>query len=298
MTLSRVVISDCSQGEYYNDRSGADGVTSSLGNSETVSSDIISDVENAMRQAFPQVSLLPTTAPWLLGDHINSGCNPVSGTSTSLCPLRTYSRAPPFGTPGLSGAHSPSILSPDFQVPIFQLTRPRQPLVSSDSSYVKREDSVSSLPTDGPQVDLEFSPSPSHATSSSSSCCVGSSVSGVSSTGALRSETLNGSPLGPAASSTERVYGQEEPFVNVCGSSLREEPRPAPACSLVPGDYQAFQSVARGPEELIPEASDDGPDKLSETLFTAMPSMMSPLATCHQGAQGHLEPQANRRFLF
>ncbi|CAL8332981.1 unnamed protein product [Lota lota] len=253
----------CSRGEYSHRSSGADSVSSSLGNSQKVSVDIISNVENAMQKAFPQVSLLPTTAPWLFMGHNNPVYNPGPWTS-SLCSFENWnhSMAPPFQTQGLSGA-LPAMLSESFynsKVPIFQLTRQRQPLVSRhDSSYLKTADSVSSFPTDALQVDLEHSSSPSDATSSSILSGVGSSVSGVCSTGAVWSETLNGSLLGRAAdppSMTEHVYSQEEPSVKVCGSNLCEEPRPAPACSLVPmdDDYQPFQSVVRGPGELIPEA--------------------------------------------
>ncbi|XP_056441835.1 uncharacterized protein LOC130379177 isoform X1 [Gadus chalcogrammus] len=308
----------CSPWVYSHQSSRADCVSSSLGNSQKVSADIVSSMEDAMRKALPEVSLPSTTAPWLFMGHSNLGYNPVPGTSTlGFFEILNYSMAPPFRTQGLNGALpavlsesllNPSMLrdasydpSPDFQVPIFQLTRQRQPLViRQDSSYMKRDHSMSSFPTDGLQVDLEYSPSRSEATSTSILCGVGSSLSSVCSTGALRRETLNASHLGRAASLMEHVYGQEEPSVKVCGSNLCEEPRPAPACSLVPGDddYQAFQSVVRGHGELIPEASEgrpsNWPDKLSETFFTAMPSMVNPLATSNQGAKGFLESQANK----
>ena len=143
-------------------------MSSYLGNSQKVSTDIISNVENALCEALPQVSLPSTTDPWLFRGHSHPCFSPVPGTLT-LCSFENliYSRAPPFGMHGLSGAlpavpsealHNPSILrgashdnNLNVQVPIFQLTRQWQPLVSlNDSSYMKRDDSSDGRPKNRP----------------------------------------------------------------------------------------------------------------------------------------------------
>ncbi|KAK0156338.1 hypothetical protein N1851_000375 [Merluccius polli] len=287
---------DSSRGGNSHQSAGADSVSSSLGCTQKVSVDIISNVEDAMRRALPQILLLPTPAPWLDIAHSNASYNPVV-LSESL-----------YNPSMLRGAlHHPS---PDSQVPIFQLIGQRQPLVSSlYSSYMKTDFSYqgSSSTTIALHDNLSYSSAPSDTTSTSILSDFGSSVYGVGSKGELQSKNLNESLLGQAAdpsSILEHVYGEEELSVKVCDPYPWEASGPAPACSLVPvdDDYQGFQSVVRRPGLLIPEASSSSPrdrlDGLPETLVTRMPqravaaawlSMVGTLPT----TQGLLEPQAN-----
>ncbi|KAK0156334.1 hypothetical protein N1851_000371 [Merluccius polli] len=286
---------DSSRGGNSHQSAGADSVSSSLGCTEKVSVDIISNVEDAMRRALPQFLLLPTPAPWLDIAHSNASYNPVVLSESGYNPSM------------LRGAlHHPI---PDSEVPIFQLTGQRQPLVSRlhSSHQSWNADSGSSSTTIALQVNLSYSSAPSDTTSTSILSDFGSSVYGVGSKGELQSENLNESLLGQAAdpsSMSEHVYGEEELSVKVCDLNPWEASGPAPACSLVPvdDDYQGFQSVVRRPGLLIPEASSSSPrdwlDGLPETLVTGMPqravdaawlSMVGTLPT----TQGLLEPQAN-----
>ncbi|XP_030229404.1 uncharacterized protein LOC115556337 [Gadus morhua] len=323
--LSSVYVEACKEDEFDEkplDSGGnslqsvrANSVASSLGYSQKVSIDIISDVEEAMRMAFPQLS----TAPWLIDAHSNNGYNPVAVTSSpSVFENMTYSMFP-SGTQGLNAANPPAVLSesfykpsmlwggvhnpfPDSQVPIFQLTGERQPFdpshMKTDLSYQSwNAESGSSSQSEALQVDLSYSCSPGDTTSSSDLHGFGSSQSGDN----LKESLLVGEA--DWSSMMERVSGEEKQSFNVWDSNPSEASCPSPACSLVSldDDFQEFQSMTKRPGVLIPTANDSRPrgrpDKLPETPYTGMPQRTiegaSTLTQTTQAAQGILDTQGN-----
>uniref|UniRef100_A0A8C5FB96 Uncharacterized LOC115556337 n=1 Tax=Gadus morhua TaxID=8049 RepID=A0A8C5FB96_GADMO len=291
--LSSVYVEACKEDEFDEkplDSGGnslqsvrANSVASSLGYSQKVSIDIISDVEEAMRMAFPQLS----TAPWLIDAHSNNGYNPVAVTSSpSVFENMTYSMFP-SGTQGLNAANPPAVLSesfykpsmlwggvhnpfPDSQVPIFQLTGERQPF---DPSHMKTDLSYQSWNAESGNLSYSCSPE---------SLLVGEA---------------------DWSSMMERVSGEEKQSFNVWDSNPSEASCPSPACSLVSldDDFQEFQSMTKRPGVLIPTANDSRPrgrpDKLPETPYTGMPQRTiegaSTLTQTTQAAQGILDTQGN-----
>ncbi|XP_059923126.1 uncharacterized protein LOC132469216 [Gadus macrocephalus] len=324
--LSSVYVEACKEDEFEEkplDSGGnslqstrAESVSSSLGYSQKVSIDLISDVEEAMRMAFPQLS----TAPCHIVAHSNNGYNPVAGTSSpSVFENMTYSMSS-SGTQGLYAANPPAVLSesfykpsmlwggvhnpfPDSQVPIFQLTGQRQPFdpshMKTDLSYQSwNAESGSSTQSEALQVDLSYSCSPSDTTSSSDLHGFGSSQSGDNLKESLLVREADRSSM------MERVSVEDKPSFNVWVSNPSEVSCPSPACSLVSldDDFQEFQSMMKRPGVLIPTANDSRPrgrpDKLPETPYTGMPQRTiegaSTLTQTTQAAQGILDTQGNK----
>uniref|UniRef100_A0A8C5BZV2 Uncharacterized LOC115556335 n=1 Tax=Gadus morhua TaxID=8049 RepID=A0A8C5BZV2_GADMO len=325
-TLDSVYVEACKEDEFDEkpldsggnslQSTGAESVSSSLGYSQKVSIDLISDVEEAMRMAFPQLS----TAPCHIDAHSNNGYNPIAGTSSpSVFENMTYSMSS-SGTQGLYAANPPAVLSesfykpsmlwggvhnpfPDSQVPIFKLTGQRQPFdpshMKTDFSYQSRNTESGSLSqSEALQVDLSYSCSPGDTPSSSDLHGFGSSQSGDN----LKESLLVGEA--DWSSMMERVSVEEKPSFNVWVSNPSEVSCPSPACSLVSldDDFQEFQSMMKRPGVLIPTANDSmprgRPDKLPETPYSGMPQRTiegaSTLTQTTQAAQGILDTQGNK----
>ncbi|XP_071377686.1 uncharacterized protein [Centroberyx affinis] len=272
---SKCSLTDTSSGSYQQS-SGINTGSSSLGYANTLPVDIITNVQEALCKALPQLALMSSVTNTSLTESQKD--NGLLSTAYSTCSVTQYDLKSPGSSSFDNKTYSILIPSCQKQITSGSSENHMQPVVSCDPAYLPSEGDIlrnacpdqqvpaclvtgqqdAVLPPSCMQTDFSYQPcnaEDSGLTSVSSGSSTSASsdlVSRVEAGCENFDEAVSGATI--PIETTQDVYIEKAPICdeNPCYGSL-----PAPSHSFPPvdDDYQAFQSLVKQPNVLFPEQS-------------------------------------------